>query len=141
MKMEKFEVKQEYKNQEGDPQIKGKRREFARELAYGGGPGATVKYAKFLVTNPIHIAVAIGYERDEDPAPYVLEMGEDKFAELMIKEAEKYNIPVMRNIPLARTLYEEGEVWAFVPRSTYEALAEILRWVESLDREQEPVET
>ncbi len=133
MKMEKFEVKQEYKNSEGDPQIKGKRREVAREIAYSSGPAQTIKMAKAVITNPTHIAVALGYERDEDPAPYILEMGEGEFAALVIKTAQEYNIPIMRNIPLAHQLYEEGDVWAYVPEPTYEALAEIMRWVASLE--------
>lgn len=133
MKMEKFEVKQEYKNSEGDPEIKGKRKEIAREIAYGEGPGGGVKKAKAVVTNPTHIAVAIGYEKELDPCPYILEMGKDLFAAQMIKVAEQYRIPVIRNIPLARKLYEQGEVFAYVPQDTYEAIATILKWIQALE--------
>jgi type III secretion protein U len=133
MKMEKFEIKQEYKNSEGDPQIKGKRKEIAREIAYGEGSGGGVKKSKAVVTNPTHIAVAIGYERELDPCPYILEMGKDLFAAQMIKVAEEYKIPVIRNIPLARKLYEQGEVYAYVPQDTYEAIATILKWIQALE--------
>ena len=64
MKMEKFEVKQEYKNTEGDPHIKSKRKQIAQEIAYQEGPAADVKRAKAVVTNPTHLAIAIGYEKE-----------------------------------------------------------------------------
>lgn len=133
MKMEKFEVKQEYKNTEGDPQIKGKRKEIAREIAYADGPMENVKKAKAIVTNPTHLAIAIGYDKELDPAPYVLEMGEGRFAGQIVEFAEELNIPVVRNIPLAHKLWEEGELWTYVPQDTYEPLAEILRWIASLE--------
>ena len=80
MKMEKFEVKQEYKNTEGDPQIKGKRRQIAQEIAYSEGPAGGVKRAQAVVTNPTHLAIAIGYNKEIDAAPYILAMGEDLLA-------------------------------------------------------------
>lgn len=132
MMMEKFEIKQEYKNSEGDPQIKGKRRQIAQEIAYQDGPAGGVKKAQALVTNPTHLAIAIGYEKDVDAAPYILAMGNDHLAELMIKLADKYNIPVLRNVPLAHKLWEEGDIFEYVPEETYEPIAEILRWVASL---------
>lgn len=132
MKMEKFEIKQEYKNSEGDPHIKGKRKQIAQEIAYSEGPTGGVRRAKAVVTNPTHLAVAIGYEKDVDAAPYILAMGQDALAERMIKMAEQYDVPVLRNIPLAHKLWDEGDVYEYVPEETYEALAEILRWVASL---------
>lgn len=133
MKMEKFEVKQEYKNTEGDPHIKGKRKQIAQEIAYSDGPAAGVKKAKAVVTNPTHLAIAIGYERELDAAPYVLVMGKDLLAERIIKLAEENNVPVVRNIRLAHRLWESGEIYQYIPEDTYEALAEILRWVNSLN--------
>lgn len=137
MKMEKFEVKQEYKNSEGDPHIKGKRRQIAQEIAYQEGPGSGLKKAAALVTNPTHLAIAIGYEKGIDPAPYVVAMGKDGLAERMIKIAAELNVPVVRNIPLAHKLWEQGELYEFVPEETYAPLAEILRWVASLNTESE----
>lgn len=133
MMMEKFEVKQEYKNTEGDPHIKGKRKQIAQEIAYSDGPAAGVKKAKAVVTNPTHLAIAIGYDRELDAAPYVLVMGKDLLAERIIKLAEQYNVPVVRNIKLAHRLWESGEIYQYIPEDTYEALAEILRWVNSLN--------
>jgi type III secretion YscU/HrpY family protein len=132
MMMEKFEIKQEYKNSEGDPHIKSKRKQIAQEIAYQDGPTGGVKRAQAIVTNPTHLAIAIGYEREVDVAPYILAMGKDVLAERMIKIAAQYDIPVLRNIPLAHTLWEEGEIYEYVPEETYQALSEILRWVASL---------
>jgi type III secretion protein U len=132
MMMEKFEVKQEYKNTEGDPQIKGKRRQIAQEMAYSEGPTGGVKRAAAVVTNPTHLAIAIGYEKDVDAAPYVVAMGSDILAERIIKIATESDIPIIRNIKLAHKLWEEGEVHEFIPESSYEAVAQILRWIASL---------
>jgi type III secretion protein U len=133
MKMEKFEVKQEYKNTEGDPHIKGKRKQIAQEIAYSDGPSAGVKKAKAIVVNPTHLAIAIGYDRELDAAPYILLMGKDLLAERIIKLAEQYNVPVVQNIKLAHRLWDSGELYQYIPEDTYEALAEILRWVNSLN--------
>lgn len=132
MMMEKFEIKQEYKNSEGDPLIKSKRRQIAQEVAYQDGPTKGVKKAQAVVTNPTHLAIAIGYEQDVDAAPYILAMGKDNLAEQIVKAADKYNVPVLRSIKLAHQLWEEGEIYEYVPEETYGALAEILRWVSSL---------
>lgn len=132
MKMEKFEIKQEYKNSEGDPHIKGKRRQIAQEIAYQEGPTGGVKRAQAIVTNPTHLAIAVAYEKEVDAAPYILAMGKDGLAERIVMLAGKHDIPVVRNIPLAHKLWDEGEVYEFVPEDTYEALAEILRWIASL---------
>lgn len=135
MKMEKFEVKQEYKNTEGDPQVKSKRRQIAQEMAYEQGPAGGLKNAKALVTNPTHLAVAIGYTKGMDAAPYILAMGQDHMAEKMINLAGQWDIPVVRNIKLAHKLWDNGELYEFIPEDTYEAVAEILRWINSLESE------
>ncbi len=133
MMMEKFEQKQEYKNSEGDPHIKGKRKEIAREIAYSDGPAGGVKKAKAVVTNPIHLAIALGYEREVDSAPYILAMGNGLLADNIVKLAERFDVPILRNVPLAHELWERGELYEYVPEDTYEAIAEILRWLASLD--------
>lgn len=135
MKMEKFEVKQEYKNSEGDPHIKSKRRQIAQEIAYQEGPAGGVRRANAVVTNPTHLAIAIGYERELDAAPYIIAMGEGGLAERMVAIAKQYDIPIVRNIPLAHKLWENGDVHEFVPEDSYEAVAEILRWVAALNTE------
>lgn len=137
MKMEKFEVKQEMKNTEGNPEIKGKRRQIAQEIAFGEGPHAGIKHAKAVVTNPTHLAIAIAYDREMDPAPYIVGLGENLVAEQMLRVAEKYGIPIVRNIKLAHKLWDNGEIYEFVPEDTYEAVAEIIRWIASLNTEAE----
>lgn len=132
MKMEKFEIKQEYKNTEGDPQIKGKRKEIAREIAYSDGPSAAVQRSKAIVTNPTHLAIAIGYEKELDAAPYILAKEKGTQAALLVKLAEKYNKPVIRNIKLAHNLWEHADLYDYVPEDTFEALAEVLKWVANL---------
>ncbi|KAF3363191.1 Flagellar biosynthetic protein FlhB [Chlamydiales bacterium STE3] len=136
MMMEKFEVKQEYKNTEGDPQIKGKRRQIAQEMAYEQGPAGGLKKASAVVTNPTHLAIAIGYAKGIDAAPYILAMGQDALAERMIKMADEFGIPVVRNIKLAHKLWDQGELYEFIPEDSYEAVAEILRWIASLQSDE-----
>lgn len=136
MKMEKFEIKQEYKNSEGDPHIKGKRKQIAQELAYSDGPTAGIKSASALVTNPTHLAIAIGYESEVDAAPYIIAMGKDHLAEKMIEIAKQHDVPVLRNIKLAHTLWEEGEIYEFVPEKTYKMIAEILNYLKFLGTEE-----
>jgi type III secretion protein U len=135
MKMEKFEVKQEYKNTEGDPHIKGKRRQIAQEVAYSEGPTGGVRRAQAVVTNPTHIAIALGYNKEMDSAPYIIAMGQGILAQRIMTLAERHNIPIVRNIRLARKLFDEGEVHEFVPEESYESIAEILRWIASLNTE------
>jgi flagellar biosynthesis protein FlhB len=134
MKMEKFEVKQEYKDSEGDPHIKGKRRQIAQEIAYQDGPSAA-KRARAIITNPTHIAVAIEYNAAEEPAPKIVTMGLDGVAEQIIKVALDNNVPIMRNVDLAHLLYYKSSIGGFVPEETYEAIAEILKWVAKLEED------
>lgn len=132
MKMEKHEVKQEYKDTEGDPHIKGKRKQIAQEIAYQEGPSST-KRAKAVITNPVHLAIALSYQQDTERAPKILAMGKGPVAEQIIKLAVDYNVPIMRNVALAQTLFEKGELYQHIPEETFEAVAEILRWLEGLE--------
>lgn len=131
MKMEKHEVKQEYKNSEGDPELKGKRKQMAKEIAFGGSP---VKRAKAVVTNPTHLAIALGYEPENGlSAPFILAMGRGGSAAAIIREATQYGIPCIRNIELAHNLIDDGKLFEYVPESTYEAIAGVLQYLESLN--------
>jgi type III secretion YscU/HrpY family protein len=137
MMMEKFEVKQEFKDTEGDPHIKGRRRQLAQELAYQEGP-ASVRKAKAVVTNPIHIAIALEYQADVDPAPKILTMGKGLVADKIVQVAQEYNVPIMRNVPLAHELFELGVISQYIPEQTYSAVAEILKWLAQLEEQQTP---
>lgn len=132
MMMEKFEVKQEFKDTEGDPMIKGKRRELFREIAYQEGPSAA-RRARAIITNPLHIAVALKYAPEEEPAPIILTMGTGMIADQIIKIGIENKIPIMRNVDLARELYTKGKISDYIPEDTYQAVAEILKWIESLE--------
>jgi type III secretion protein U len=137
MKMEKFEVKQEYKETEGNPEIKGRRREIAREIAYSESPAAGAAKASAVVSNPHMIAIALGFDRDLDPCPFVLALGQGPLALEIIKIAEDRQIPVVRNIPLAHTLWEKARLYEYIPEETYEPVAEIMRWLAELEHEKE----
>ena len=135
MKMEKFDVRQEYKDTEGDPHLKGQRRRIAQEIAYQEGPSG-VRRSRALITNPIHIAVALDYAMEQDPAPVIVTMGKGVLADHMVKIANENNIPIMRNVELAQMLFEKGEIGDYIPEETYEAVSEILRWLENLENEE-----
>lgn len=132
MMMEKFEVKQEMKDTEGNPEIKSKRRQTQQEIAYQESPNAA-RRARAVITNPIHIAVALKYDPDEDPAPLILVMGKGVTAENITKVALENNIPIMRNVPLAQELYNKGAMGQYIPEETYEAIAEVLKWLDTIE--------
>jgi type III secretion protein U len=138
MMMEKFEVKQEYKDTEGDPMIKSKRKQRFREIAYESGPQMATS-AKTIITNPEHIAVALGYEKEKDPVPTIITMGKGIIAEKIIMIATEAKIPIMRNVELALELYRKGSIGDYIPKGTYKAVAEILKWLKALE-EKEKVE-
>jgi type III secretion protein U len=139
MRMEKFEVKQEYKDTEGDPLIKSKRKQTAQEIAYQEGPAAA-RRAKAIITNPIHIAVALEYNEEEEPAPRIVTMGMGLMADKIIQVAVEYNIPIMRNIELAHTLYQKGKISEYIPEETYKAVAEVLKWLKKMEGGEERLE-
>lgn len=128
MKMTKQEVKDEYKNTEGNPEIKGRQRQRMRE-ASTRRMMQDVPKADVVITNPTHLAVAIKYDPDVNRAPIVLAKGEDFLAQ-KIKDAAKENqIEIVENKPLARMLYANVEVGNEIPPELYQAVAEILAMV------------
>lgn len=125
MKMTKQEVKDEMKNSEGDPQIKGKQRRRMQEASRRRMMSA-LPQADVVITNPTHFAVALKYDTEICPAPYVIAKGEDYLA-LKIKEiAKEHDIPIEENKPLARMLYHNVDVGTAIPPELYQAVAEIL---------------
>ncbi|MZI81068.1 MULTISPECIES: fused FliR family export protein/FlhB family type III secretion system protein [Clostridium] len=126
LKMSKQEVKEEYKQQEGDPQLKGKikqkQREMSRQRMMQSVSDATV-----VITNPTHLAIALKYEEGTDmEAPKVLAKGADYLA-LKIKSIAKENeIPIIENKPLARMMYDKVEIDSDIPPELYQGVAEIL---------------
>ena len=128
MKMTKQEVKDEYKNAEGDPQIKSKQKQRMME-ASRRRMMKSVPEADVVITNPTHIAVAIKYDNTKDEAPRVLAKGEDYLANKIKEAAKEANVPIVENKPLARALYATVEVDEVIPPELYQAVAEILAMV------------
>ena len=130
MKMTKQEVKDEYKNTEGDPQIKGQQRQRMREASQRRMMQDVPK-ADVVITNPTHIAVAIRYDAEVENAPTVLAKGEDYLAQKIRETAKENGVEIMENKPLARALYATVEVGEQIPPELYQAVAEILAVVYS----------
>ena len=125
MKMTKQEVKDEYKNTEGDPQIKGKQRRRMMEVSQRRMM-ADVPKADVVITNPTHIAVALSYNSDESVAPKVVAKGEDYLAQKIKDVAKEADVPIVENKPLARMLNATVDVGQEIPPELYQAVAEIL---------------
>ncbi|MGL5152455.1 MAG: fused FliR family export protein/FlhB family type III secretion system protein [Clostridium sp.] len=125
MRMSKQEVKEEYKQMEGDPHIKGKIKQKQREMATGRMMQA-VGDATVVITNPTHIAVAIKYDEGNMEAPKIVAMGVDHIALKIKEEAKKSDVPIIENKPLARLIYEKLDVEDDIPQDMYQAVAEIL---------------
>ncbi|SFH62881.1 flagellar biosynthetic protein FlhB [Pseudobutyrivibrio sp. OR37] len=125
MKMTKQEVKDEYKNTEGDPQIKGKQRQRMMESSQRRMM-SNVPKADVVITNPTHLAVAILYDNTKDDAPRVVAKGEDYLAKKIKDVAKESNVPIVENKPLARALYATVEIDETIPPELYQAVAEIL---------------
>jgi flagellar biosynthetic protein FlhB len=131
-KMSLQEVKEEYKQSEGDPHIKGKLRQL-RQARMKKRMMAAVPKASVIITNPTHYAVALSYERGM-PAPICVAKGIDAIA-LKIREiAGQHDIPIIENVPLARALYATVEIDDEIPVEHYHAVAEIIGYVMGLKR-------
>jgi flagellar biosynthetic protein FlhB len=128
LRMTKQEARQEHKEREGDPQIKARIRAVQREIARRRMMQA-VKKADVIVTNPTHIAVAIVYENGAMAAPKVVAKGADFLAQRIKKIAADAGVPLVENVPLARTLYKSVKVGGYIPRALYQAVAEVLAYV------------
>lgn len=128
MKMTKQEVKDEYKNAEGDPQIKSKIRQRMREASQRRMM-QSLPQADVVITNPTHYAVAIKYDATMYDAPVVVAKGEDYLALKIREKAKEYQIEIVENKPLARMLYANVEVGELVPPELYQAVAEVLAMV------------
>ncbi len=134
LKMSKDEVKREYKEMEGSPEIKSKRKQLHQEMINSDTVERTRK-SSVVVTNPTHLAVAIYYEEEDNEMPRVLAKGEDHVARRMVEVAKEEGIPVMQHVPLARALHEGVQVDRYVPSDLIEPLAEVLAWVQQLKQQ------
>lgn len=133
LRMSFRELKDEYKQVEGDPHLKARvrelRRERSRKRMMANVPKATV-----VLTNPTHYAVALEYERGRTPAPICLAKGADLLALRIRQVAEENGVPIIENPPLARALYASAEIEEPIPIEHYQAVAEVMMYVLRLDR-------
>ncbi|NMK50025.1 type III secretion system export apparatus subunit SctU [Achromobacter sp. Bel] len=129
--MSKEDIKQEFKEMEGDPHIKHMRKHLHQEMVMHGAVENT-RRASVLITNPTHLAIAVFYDPDETPLPVVLAKGEGALAEQMMRAAREAGVPVMQNIPLARSLMAAAQVEQFIPSELIEPVAEVLRLVRKM---------
>lgn len=134
LRMSKHEVKREFKESQGDPQLEGKRKQFHRELTQGTGI-KSVKDADVVVVNPSHVAVALRYRESEMRAPTIVACAKGVTARKIKKLARRHGIPMVRNVDLARALVDVG-LEEQIPDEFFEPVAEILKYVYELRDEQ-----
>lgn len=128
LRMSRTEIKEERKQQEGDPMVKSRIRSIMMEAARRRMM-ADVKEADVVVTNPVHLAVALKYDHDSMAAPTVLAKGQRLLAEKIKEIARANGIPIVENKPLAQMLYKMCEVGQEIPAKLYKAVAEVLAYV------------
>jgi flagellar biosynthetic protein FlhB len=133
MKMTPDEVKREMREQDGDPHVKGKRRQKMKELARRRISIAVAK-ADVVVVNPTHYAVALRYDDKQDRAPVVVAKGVDELAEKIREVARKHGVPILSRPPLARALHKHVKEGRAIPANLYKAVAEVLAYVYRLRR-------
>ena len=133
IRMTKQEVKEEYKQMEGDPQIKSKIKQKQREMSQRRMM-QSVGDATVVITNPTHLAIAIKYEEGKMEAPKVIAKGADNIALKIKEKALENNVPIIENKPLARLIYDSVEIDGEIPQDMYQAVAEVLAMVFKLDK-------
>jgi flagellar biosynthetic protein FlhB len=131
IRMSKQEIRDEYKEIEGNPQIKSKIKEKQRQLALRRMM-AEVPNADVIITNPTHFAVAVRYDANASDAPQVIAKGKDLIAQKIKETAKENKVPIVENKPLAQALYKSVEIGENIPSELYKAVAEVLAYVYSL---------
>ncbi|HEY8344810.1 MAG TPA: flagellar biosynthesis protein FlhB [Bacillota bacterium] len=138
LRMTKKEVKEEFKQTEGDPQVKSRIKQKQRQLAMRRMMQQVPK-ADVVITNPTHLAIALLYDEEKMTAPQVLAKGEGFIANKIKELAQENQIPVVENKPLARMLYKTVEIGDFIPPNLYQAVAEVLAFVYNLRKKRSSV--
>lgn len=128
IRMSKQDIKDEYKNSEGDPQIKSKIKQKQRDMAMSRMM-QEVPNADVIITNPTHYAVALKYDESKYDAPYVVAKGVDFIAQKIKYVAKENDIMMVENRPLARSLYSQTEIGDTIPEELFKAVAEVLAYV------------
>lgn len=132
-KMSFKEIKDEYKNTEGDPNVKAALRQRRMQMLQQGMMDA-VPEADFVVTNPTHIACALKYNADEMDSPMLIAKGTELIAKKIIDIAKEHSVPVIENAPVARALFKMVDLNQFIPPELYKAIAEILLFVYNMKK-------
>lgn len=133
IKMSKHDIKEEHKQTEGNPQIKGKIKEMQRKRSRMRMMQA-IEQADVIIKNPTHFAVALRYDMDVDSAPMVLAKGMDSLALRIVEVGRQHGITVVENKPLARAIYATTEINQEIPEDYYSAMAEVLVYVYKLNK-------
>jgi len=133
LKMTKQEIKEEYKQMEGDPEVKGKIKQKQRQMSMRRMM-AEVPKADVVITNPTHFAVAIKYDATVGAAPKVLAKGQDYIAQRIKEIARENKVEIVENKPLARQIFATVEIGEAIPQELYQAVAEVLAFVYNLKR-------
>ncbi len=133
IRMTKQEIKEEYKQMEGDPQLKSKIKQKQREISQRRMM-QSVGEATVVITNPTHLAIAIKYTEGQMEAPKVVAKGADNIAIKIKEKAMEFKVPIIENKPLARLIYETVDIDKDIPQDMYQAVAEVLAMVYKLDK-------
>ncbi|TCS42429.1 flagellar biosynthesis protein FlhB [Reinekea marinisedimentorum] len=133
LRMTMQEIKDEYKNTEGKPEVKAKVRQLQREMA-NRRMMKDVPEADVIITNPTHYAVALKYKPNEMPAPIMVAKGADNIAFKIREIGEEYNVPVLQIPSLARSIYHNTEIGAAIPEGLYIAVAQVLAYIYQVDQ-------
>jgi len=140
LRMSDKEMMDEYKEMEGDPHVKGERKQFAHDIVFGDDPVPASENADAVVINPEHYAIALSYNIKKFPLPIVLAKAYDDDAKRLIEVAKRKNIPVIRYVWLARTLYAEGTAQKRIPKSTLQAVAMVYRLIKQMREHHVPLD-
>lgn len=134
MRMSLRDIKQEFKDNEGDPLLKHQRKQAHAEWSQQNSAQAA-RGANALVVNPTHVAIAIDYDRERCPVPLVSAKGEGDVAAAMRAAAEDAGVPIVRNVPLARDLLARAEVGEAIPPDLFDVIAEVILWAAEVRRD------
>ena len=129
LRMTREELKQENKEDNGDPHIIARRRQRAREIANQRKMLNDVPKATVVITNPTHLAIALRYTRGVDAAPIVVAKGADQFAFQIAQKARRHGIPVIQRKPVAQALYKTVKVGQEIPQTLFVAVSEVLAYI------------
>jgi type III secretion YscU/HrpY family protein len=131
LRMSMRDIKQEHKENEGDPMIKQQRRQAHQEWSQQSAAEAAGS-ANVIVVNPTHLAVALDYDREKTPVPTVSAKGEDLVARAMRESAQDNHVPILRNVELARSLYADTKEGDIIPSELFDVMAEVILWAKQV---------